>query len=134
MNVKYSILAVFIGGLSLAFGQKKINFMSDDSIRTTTAELIEKKDFNKVISFLSTINTNDSIYSSLQITKSYYQIQLKQYQEAIKTAVSLRLPSSYNQDHLPTFLPLSSNDPGYMMKVILRKQQFTKTDFLMGKM
>ena len=72
---------------SLAFyGQEKLEYIDYDDILEKIEVLSEKEDYDKIIEHLEKINTNDSLYESFLVTKSYYLLKKEAYQEAIKVS------------------------------------------------
>jgi len=65
---------------NFSFSQEKIPFIDYDEI----IQKISKEESNdKVINSINTLNKNDSAYYSLLISKSYYLLQLKKYEDAL---------------------------------------------------
>ncbi|KGL62697.1 tetratricopeptide repeat protein [Polaribacter sp. Hel1_85] len=77
--MKKILIAMFFVA-NFSFSQEKIPFVDYDEI----IQKISKEENNeKVISLINTLNKNDSAYYSLLISKSYYLLQLKKYEEAL---------------------------------------------------
>lgn len=73
--------------ISLNFlAQEKIPFIDYDEISKDVADASQAKNYDKVLEGLDKINKNDSVYSSSLISKSYYLLNLKKYEEAIEVA------------------------------------------------
>ena len=65
---------------NFSFSQEKIPFIDYDEI----IQKISKEESNdKILGLISTLNKNDSAYSSSLVSKSYYLLQLKKYEEAL---------------------------------------------------
>ena len=61
---------------NFSFSQEKIPFIDYDEI----IQKISKEESNdKILGLISTLNKNDSAYSSSLVSKSYYLLQLKKY-------------------------------------------------------
>lgn len=67
----------------ICFSQNRIDYINIDSIRNNIATFSKNKEFDKIVKYLDDINKNDSIYNETIITKSYYLIQQKKYEESI---------------------------------------------------
>lgn len=68
------------------FAQEKIPFIDFNDIATEVSEHSKSGDYEKTLEVLNKINKNDSTYSSILVTKSYYLINSEKYQEAINTS------------------------------------------------
>ncbi len=64
--------------------QEKIPFVDFDSIIVQVADEEKKGQYDKAIELLDQINPNDSTYLSSIVTKSYYNILLKNFDEVIE--------------------------------------------------
>ena len=81
--------------------QEKIEYIDYETVKSGIDSLSEKKEYQKIIDLIDKVNKNDSLYAPLQINKSFYLMQLKKYEEAIKIT-KLGLESS-NRDHSMSF-------------------------------
>ena len=65
---------------NLGFSQEKIPFIDyNDVIKKISIE----KGNDKILTIINTLNKNDSAYFSLLVSKSYYLLQLKKFEEAL---------------------------------------------------
>lgn len=78
------ILLSFIS--SLSFAQKKIPFIDVDEVIQSVASSSREGNYEKALEHLNSINKNDSSYVSALVSKTYYLLTLKKYEEAIKEA------------------------------------------------
>lgn len=69
----------------LSYSQDKIPFIDIDEISTSVANEAENGEYEKALELLDQINKNDSAYTSVLVTKSFYQLALKQYDKALET-------------------------------------------------
>lgn len=67
----------------LGFAQEKIPLIDYNSVMEEASTMYQKGDLEGVVETLSRINKNDSTYSTVLVKKSYYQLQLGKYDEAI---------------------------------------------------
>lgn len=70
----------------LSSAQEKIPFIDYTSIYEKVGEASEKGEYEKTIEHLNKISKNDSTYCSVMVTKSYYLMLLKKYDDAIAQA------------------------------------------------
>jgi antitoxin component YwqK of YwqJK toxin-antitoxin module/Tfp pilus assembly protein PilF len=75
------ILIAMLLVTNFSFSQEKIPFIDYNEIIQKIS--IEKSD-DKIVDIIKTINKNDSAYSSLLVSKSYYLLKLKKYEEALQ--------------------------------------------------
>lgn len=78
---------IFFGLLvcfQLSFAQEKIAYIDYDTIHKEATKRAEERDYQGTLAILNKISKNDSSYYSILSLKSYYQIQLKDYDEVIK--------------------------------------------------
>lgn len=78
----------------LISAQKKIPFISYEEINKKVVESADRGDYEKTLEYLNTINKNDSAYSSVMLSKSYYLMTLKRYDEAL-TLIDKGLNAKY---------------------------------------
>ncbi|WP_375587441.1 hypothetical protein [Flagellimonas aurea] len=76
------LLALSVSYFNLA--QEKIPFVDFDSIISQVANEQQKGQYEKALEILGQINPNDSSYLSSVVTKSYFNILLKNYDEVIR--------------------------------------------------
>lgn len=81
---------------TIAFSQEKIEYSDIDSLRSEIRIQAEKKEFTKIVDLINNVSKNDSVYSSLLVTKSYYLMQQKQFQDAINITNEGLNTSDYN--------------------------------------
>ncbi|MEN8138394.1 MAG: tetratricopeptide repeat protein [Bacteroidota bacterium] len=98
-------ILLFIGIMlsinNICFSQDKITYNDYDSISEEITALSEKEEYGQIVKIIDNINPNDSIYLPIQVTKSYYLIQQKKYEEAVKVCdEGLKSP---NRDDSPSF-------------------------------
>ena len=82
--MKKYILPFFLSLSGLVFSQEKIEDANYSRIAEMAAESVNKGDFEQTLALLDKINKNDSTYCSVLVSKSYYLLQLKKYDEAIQ--------------------------------------------------
>ena len=66
------------------FTQNTVEYIDFKTINDKISSYADKEEYDKIIETIDNVNKNDSIYSSLLITKSYYLLQLGKYKDAIK--------------------------------------------------
>ena len=66
--------------------QEKIPFIDYNEISEKATEVSQTNDYGKVIELLNKVNKNDSVYSNVLVSKTYYLLNSKKYEEAIKVA------------------------------------------------
>ncbi|HET8736487.1 MAG TPA: tetratricopeptide repeat protein [Pricia sp.] len=66
-----------------ALAQEKIPFIDHESVYLDVSESAEKGDYARAIDHLERINKNDSTFCSVMVSKSYYLLALKRYDEAL---------------------------------------------------
>ena len=79
---KLLTLALLLFSFSI-FSQEKIPLIDYDEIAKEASKHSESNDYNSVLDVLDKINKNDSTYSSILVSKSYYLLNAEKYQEAI---------------------------------------------------
>jgi antitoxin component YwqK of YwqJK toxin-antitoxin module len=77
-------LALFLLIGYLNFAQEIVPYTGYDSIIAYAAERQQNGEYEKAIEALERINPNDSTYLSTLVTRSYFNILLKKYDEVIK--------------------------------------------------
>ncbi|MDC6367180.1 MULTISPECIES: hypothetical protein [Flavobacteriaceae] len=80
---KYLLLLSTLFFSLLSSAQEKIPFIDYDSVSEKVGEAIEKGEYEKTVDYLEKISKNDSTYCSVMVTKSYYLMAQKKYDEAI---------------------------------------------------
>jgi len=81
------LLSLTIGLISIvSVSQEKLPRIDFDLIEKEIADRAKENDFVKVLESINRINKNDSAYYPLLTSKSYYLLQQKKYEEAIKAA------------------------------------------------
>ena len=68
----------------IIFGQQKLPFIDVEEISNLAAESSQNGDIEKTLEILSRVNKNDSTFCSVMVSKSYYLMALKKYDEAIE--------------------------------------------------
>ncbi len=71
---------------AIFYAQEKIEFVDYYEIMEEIAGFKEKKEHSKMMEYLDKVNPNDSLYESSLVTKSYYLLEMENYDEAVKTA------------------------------------------------
>lgn len=82
MNKNLRLLPSLILSL-LCSAQEKIPFIDYASVYEKVIETSENGDYEKTIEHLNQISKNDSTYCSVLVSKSYYLMSLKRYEDAI---------------------------------------------------
>lgn len=82
--MKKLIFAIIVIVNTLCYSQEKVEYIDYETISKEINNLSEKKEYDNIIGIINKVNKNDSIYSPLQVTKSYYLMQLKKHEEVIK--------------------------------------------------
>ncbi|WP_025743485.1 hypothetical protein [Aquimarina pacifica] len=96
--MKRTFLLMALCTSSLFYAQEKIPYVDYEEIIEDINAQDEKQEYDKIIAGLDKISVNDSIYESTLITKSYYLMQQKKYDEAIVVCdQGLQLPMAENQ-------------------------------------
>ncbi len=85
MKIKLLFALSFFSLASLN-AQKKLTDISYKTINEKVIDLIDKEKYKEVIEAYNNVSVNDSSYGDALITKTYYLLELKQYEEAIKEA------------------------------------------------
>lgn len=83
---KHLTVALYLFVSLHILAQDKISFIDYDQISVEALEAIQANDYEKTIQILDKISKNDSTYCSVLISKSYYLINSKKYEESIKVA------------------------------------------------
>lgn len=65
---------------NFSFSQEKVPFIDYDEI---IQKISNEESNDKILGLITTLNKNDSAYYSLLISKSYYLLKLKKYEEAL---------------------------------------------------
>lgn len=66
--------------------QEKIPFVDYAEVAAKAAKSSEKGDYEKTLEHLNKISKNDSTYCSVMVTKTYYLLNLKKYEQTIEVA------------------------------------------------
>ncbi len=82
MKKNLLLLTALLFGFHIS-AQEKIPFIDYDSVYEKVGESSEKGDYEKTLEHLNKISKNDSTYCSIMVSKSYYLMALKKYDEAI---------------------------------------------------
>ncbi|WP_010179137.1 toxin-antitoxin system YwqK family antitoxin [Aquimarina agarilytica] len=83
--MKKIILLLLLSFVSISItAQEKITDITYETISNKVVDLVEKEKYQEVIEAYNTISVNDSSYGDALISKSYYLLELKKYEEAIK--------------------------------------------------
>ncbi|HET8962751.1 MAG TPA: tetratricopeptide repeat protein, partial [Chitinophagales bacterium] len=69
-----------------SFAQEKLPFIDFQELSKLAAESSQSGDYDKTLAIFNKVNKNDSAYCSVMISKSYYLMALKKYDEAIDMA------------------------------------------------
>lgn len=69
---------------SVVFSQNKIKYLSDIDLQTKVDSLDRLEKNQEILDLLAPVSDNDSIIDYVNIKKSYYNIQLKNYDSVIK--------------------------------------------------
>ncbi len=83
--MKNQLLFVLLLIHAVIFSQDKLPFIDIDQTVIEVAEASDEKNYEKAIELLDKINKNDSTYASVLVSKSYYQMILKQYDSMLAT-------------------------------------------------
>ncbi|MGW9684880.1 hypothetical protein [Flagellimonas sp. 2504JD1-5] len=67
----------------LISAQEKIPFVDYNTVNEKVGETAEKGEYEKTVEYLNKISKSDSTYCSVMVTKSYYLMAQKKYNEAI---------------------------------------------------
>ncbi len=81
--MKNQIVLPFLFFCLFNFAQEKIDFVDYDSVYEKVFESSEEVDHEEAIEHLNKISKNDSTYCSVLVSKSYFFLNLKKYDEAI---------------------------------------------------
>ena len=77
------------------FAQEKINYIDIDELKNDFRTFAENEEYEKIVQEIDRVNKNDSNYIPLLVTKSFYLLQLKKYDDAIKvTNEGLQYPDN----------------------------------------
>ena len=82
--MKKSILIGILLVINFCFSQEKIPLVDLDKIDELTSKYSKEGAYDKAIETLNKVSKNDSTYCATLLSKSYYLIQLKKYDESIK--------------------------------------------------
>jgi len=82
MKLKLSFCSLLLG-VSLC-AQEKLENNTYEKIKEGLSTSLNSQDYDKSIELINKINSNDSMYNSLLITKSYAYLNLKKYNESLK--------------------------------------------------
>lgn len=82
--MKYTITLSLLLFSFINFAQEKLPFIDFEEISQLATESSESGDYEKTLEIFDRINKNDSAYGSAMVSKSYYQMALKKYDEALK--------------------------------------------------
>ncbi|WP_298900940.1 CDC27 family protein [uncultured Psychroserpens sp.] len=82
---KFLALATALLLSSFSFSQDKLEYIDNDEIISFVSKSVEAGNNIKALEYLNKINKNDSSYCSVLTSKSYYQLELERYDEAIST-------------------------------------------------
>lgn len=77
------LLSFFIFTISI-YAQDKVEFVDVEKISSLIIEYEKSGEFQKALDELEKVSKNDSVYLSFLTSKSYYNIKLNNYEEAIK--------------------------------------------------
>ena len=78
-------LAVLLLCLAKFSAQEKISFIDLDEIYEQISDKSSLEDYAKNVELLNKISENDSSYCRILVSKSYYQLNSKKYDDALKT-------------------------------------------------
>ncbi len=81
--MKYQIVFLFLFFCLSNYAQEKLNFIDYDSVYEKATKSSGEGNFEKAIEHLDKISKNDSTYCSVLVSKSYFLVNLKKYDEAI---------------------------------------------------
>ena len=82
--MKINLLLILVSLFSYHISaQEKIPFIDYDSVYEKVSETSEKGEYEKTLEHLNKISKNDSTFCSVLVSKSYYLLALKKYDEAI---------------------------------------------------
>lgn len=97
MRIKLLLSGALLSYL-FVFSQSKIEYIDYEDITKSIHVANEQKEYEAIVEYTNKINKNDSVYNSFLLTKSFYLIQLKKYDEVIKvTDEGLSNPKSINK-------------------------------------
>ncbi|MFD2915089.1 toxin-antitoxin system YwqK family antitoxin [Psychroserpens luteus] len=81
--MKYLLFIAFVCSCFTINAQDKVPFISYDDVVAITVDKASKEDYKGALEELNRINKNDSTYCSVLTSKSYYNILLEKYDDAI---------------------------------------------------
>lgn len=82
--MKYILTAVLLAFCYTASSQKKMEFVDVNKIVNELSKAVDNKTYDKLFQGISEIPKNDSLYCGILISKSYYLMQEKRYEESLK--------------------------------------------------
>ncbi len=92
MKKTFLFVALFVS--SFFYAQQKIEYVDYDEILKEITEFRKNEEYEKIVTTIDRVNVNDSIYETSLITKSFYLLQQKKYDEAIEvTNLGLKIPN-----------------------------------------
>jgi uncharacterized protein len=80
---KLLLSAIILLG-NYGFSQEKIPFVDFEKLKEEIALGLEEGDFQKPLEILDRVNQNDSTYCEILVTKSYYLLNLNEFEEALE--------------------------------------------------
>ena len=84
MKKKFALPFLFFCYIN--FAQEKLPYIDFEEISQQVSVSSQSGDIEKTLDILNKINKNDSTYCSIMVSKSYYLMALKKYDEAIQMA------------------------------------------------
>ncbi|MEM5566568.1 tetratricopeptide repeat protein [Psychroserpens sp. AS72] len=81
--MKYLLFVTILCSCLFTNAQEKVPFISYEDVFNKVVEKADKEDYKGALEELNRINKNDSTYCSVLTTKSYYNIILENYDDAI---------------------------------------------------
>lgn len=82
--MKKILLPLILLMSTLVIGQQKLPLLDVEALQKQAAESIQVGNFEKTLEILEKIPTNDSIYCGSLVSRTYYLLQLENYQEVIE--------------------------------------------------
>ena len=96
--MKKTLLYSTLFAFTFLHAQEKVEFIDYDEMSIKLGEFTQKEEYDNIINYLDKINKNDSIYESSLVTKSYYLLQQKKYEEVIEaTNEGLKIRNGKNR-------------------------------------
>lgn len=77
------LVPLFLFFCLLSFAQEKLPYIDFQEISKLVTETSQNGDFEKTLEILDKVNINDSAYCSVMLSKSYYLMTLKKYDQAV---------------------------------------------------